>query len=311
MALRARRCSPRTEKSYLAWIRRYIFFHEKRHPAAVGAQGIARYLSHLAVERRVSASTQNQALSALLFLYRHVLEIDVGELERVARARRNRVLPTVLSKAEVRCLLGELNDPYRLIATLLYGSGLRLVECLRLRVKDLDLDAGQIVLREAKGGRQRITVLPGEAKRALEQQLRIVGSTHRRDLREGYGHAEIPDALLRKYPSVAIDLGWQFVFPASRRAPDPRTGVVRRHHLHPTAVQRKVRAAARRSGMTHRVTCHTFRHSFATHLLQAGYDIRTVQELLGHRSVRTTQIYTHVLLGGGPGVRSPLDDLLG
>jgi integron integrase len=308
LALRSRRYSLRTEKTYLGWIRRYILFHDKQHPLTVGPEGIGRYLSHLAVERRVSASTQNQALSALLFLYRRVLEVEVGELDDVARARRRRVLPTVLSNAEIHRVLAELGEPHRLIVTLLYGSGLRLRECLRLRVKDIDVETSQIVLRDTKGGRQRITILPSGVRQPLTRQIATVSRLHESDLRAGYGHAEISQSLLRKYPAVAVDLAWQFIFPSSRRAPDPRTGVIRRHHLHPTAVQRQVRAAVRRCGLTRRVTAHTFRHSFATHLLQSGHDIRTVQELLGHKSVKTTQIYTHVLLGGHHRVRSPLDE---
>ena len=310
LVLRTRRYSLRTEKSYLAWIRRYILFHGKRHPTAVGTGGITGFLNHLAVEREVSASTQNQALSALLFLYRTVLEIDVGDLGSITRAQRRRVLPTVLTRTEIERLLDELKGSHRLIIALLYGSGLRLSECLRLRIKDLDLEGCQIVLRDTKGGRQRRTVLPRQVRRCLARHLDAVRAVHRGDVRAGYGHADIPQSLLRKYPSIALDWGWQFVFPASRRAADPRTGIIRRHHLHPTAVQRQVRAAAKRCGISRRVTCHTFRHSFATHLLQTGHDIRTVQELLGHKSVKTTQIYTHVLMGGPGKVRSPLDNVL-
>jgi integron integrase len=309
LALRARRASHSTEKAYLGWIRRYILFHGKRHPSALDGRHVARYLTHLATEKRVSASTQNQALSALLFLYRKVLESDLGDLGPVARARRRRTLPVVLSRAEVRRLLAAADPRTRLVAGLLYGAGLRLLECLRLRVKDLDLEQHQIVLRDTKGARQRITMLPQATERPLAGHLRGVQRRHQRDLAAGYGHVDIPGALLRKYPAAAVDWGWQFVFPASRRAPHPVTGILHRHHLHPTAVQRAIRRAARHAGLTKHATAHTLRHSFATHLLENGYDIRTVQELLGHKSVRTTMIYTHVLNKGGRGVRSPIDDL--
>jgi integron integrase len=309
LTLRSRRASRATEKAYLGWIRRYILFHGKRHPETLDARHVGRYLTHLATERRVSPSTQNQALSALLFLYRHVLAADLGDLGPVARARRRRSLPVVLSRSEVRRLLAAAEPRTRLVATLLYGSGLRLLECLRLRVKDLDLDQRQIVLRDTKGGSQRVTMLAEGADHALVEHLRRVRRLHQQDLAAGYGHADLPLSLLRKYPAAAVDWTWQFVFPATRRAPHPRTGVIHRHHLHPTAIQRAIRRAARRGGLTKRATAHTLRHSFATHLLENGYDIRTVQELLGHKSVRTTMIYTHVLNKGGRGVRSPFDDL--
>ena len=308
-AIRVRHLSRRTERTYVQWAKRFILFHDKRHPREMGAAEIASFLSYLAETARVSPSTQNQALNGILFLYREVLRTEIGPLHGVVRAKRRRRLPVVLSRREVQALLGELSGTHRLVATLLYGAGLRLRECLALRVKDLDFDYGQITLRDTKGRFDRITMLPAKLESPLRQQLERVRAGHRQDLKQGYGTAPVPYALARKYPSAPADPGWQFVFPSSRRSPDRRTGEIHRFHLSPSSVQRAVRNARRRAGIDKPASCHTLRHSFATHLLEDGYDIRTVQELLGHKSVKTTMIYTHVLNKGGRAVRSPLDAL--
>lgn len=306
---RLRHLSPRTEQAYVRWIRRFIIFHDKRHPNEMGESEIERFLTDLAVRRKVSASTQNQALSALLFLYREVLKQDFGQLEGLVRARWPKRLPVVFDRDEVRRLFVCLDGCDRLIAGLLYGAGLRLMECLRLRVKDIDLGYGQIMVRSGKGDRDRITLLPEVSRRGLERHLRNVEELHAKDLEEGYGRAILPHALERKYPRAPIDWAWQFVFPAARRSSDPSTGLMARHHRSAHSVQRSVRRASDRARLGKRATCHSLRHSFATHLLEDGYDIRTVQELLGHRHVQTTMIYTHVLNKGGRGVRSPFDQL--
>lgn len=304
-----RHYSPRTEESYVAWTRRYVVFHGMRHPSALSAPDIAAFLSHLAVVEHVSASTQNQALGALLFLYRHVLGVDVGAMHGIVRARTPERLPVVLSRGEVRSVLAHLVGVPRIIALLLYGGGLRLSECLDLRVKDLDLERGQVVVRRGKGGKDRVTTLPASLRPALEEHLRRVRRVFDADRRRGVGGVALPDNLGRKYPNASREWGWQFLFPAGRVCHDPRWGGPTRFHLHPSAVQREVTAAARKAGLAKRVSCHTFRHSFATHLLEDGYDIRTVQDLLGHRDVSTTMIYTHVLNRGALGVRSPADAL--
>jgi integron integrase len=304
---RRRRLSLSTERCYVDWVRRFVRFHGRRHPRELGASEVAAYLTHLAVERHVSASTQNQALAALLFLYRHVLGIELGELPTTARARRPRRLPVVLSRGEARRLLVALQGVERLVATLLYGGGLRLAEALRLRVQDVDFDRHELLVRRAKGGRDRRTMLPGSAARPLRAHLEKVRRLHGQDLARGLGRVELPDALDRKLPGAPTDWRWQWVFPSPKYSYDPRTGALGRHHLYPDRIQRAVRAAAKSIDLGKRVTCHTLRHSFATHLLEAGYDIRTVQELLGHRQVTTTMIYTHVLNKGGLGVQSPLD----
>lgn len=309
LAIRTRHLSLRTEQAYVQWIRRFILFHHKRHPKDMGAGEIGAFLTHLAVDRRVSASTQNQALSALLFLYREVLRLQIGEVEDVVRAKRLRSLPVVLTQDEVRRLFTHLHGTQRLIGTLLYGSGLRLMECLRLRVKDCDFESHQITLRDGKGGYDRITMLPETLQPALKKHLVGVRNLHRQDLTKGFGKAALPHALNRKYPQAAIDWAWQFVFPADSRSADPRTGVIRRHHLSAQSMQRAMKQAVQAAGINKRASCHTLRHSFATHLLEGGYDIRTVQELLGHKHVKTTMIYTHVLNRGGHAVRSPLDRL--
>lgn len=306
-AARLRHLSRYTEKAYVGWIRRFILFHAKRHPADMGPAEITAFLSSLAVERHVSASTQNQALSALLFLYRVVLGTDVPWLDDLVRAKRPPRLPTVLSRDEVHAVLGSLSGMPRLMVTLLYGAGLRLIECARLRVKDVDFERGQILVRAGKGNRDRATMLPVSLRDHLATHLRRVERLHARDVRRGAGWVEMPNALARKYPNAARSLEWQWVFPATRYYRDRATGELRRHHFHETAVQRAVRDAARLASVTKRVTCHTFRHSFATHLLEDGYDIRTVQTLLGHQDVRTTMIYTHVLARGPAAVISPID----
>jgi integron integrase len=311
LALRARHGSRRTEKAYVAWIRRYILFHGKRHPAEMGAAEITQFLSALAVEQNVAASTQNQALSALLFLYRSVLEQELPWLDGVVRAKRAARLPVVLTREEVRAVLRELHGPPRLMAILLYGAGLRVLECARLRVKDVDFGTNQLVVRGGKGDRDRVTMLPGTVKADLAQHLERVRSQHARDLQHGAGWVELPWALARKYPSAGREWAWQWVFPATRIYVDRVTGQRRRHHLHETVLQRAVKEAVRRAGIPKPATCHTFRHSFATHLLEDGHDIRTVQELLGHCDVSTTMIYTHVLNQGPAGVRSPADRMPG
>jgi integron integrase len=306
---RARRLSPRTESAYVGWIRRYVHFHGLRHPSELGAVAIADFLTELAVDSSVSPSTQNQALAAILFLYREVLRIDVGPLPGVVRAQRPRRLPIVLSRDEARRLLAELDGQPALVATLLYGGGLRLIEALRLRVKDLDFERHEIVIRDGKGGRDRRTMLPASQSEVLKTHLDRVRRLHRQDLEAGLGRVHLPAAIDRKYKSAAVSWSWQWLFPAAKLSADPQTGESRRHHLQPERVQRAIAKAVRSLDFTKRASCHTLRHSFATHLLEAGYDIRTVQELLGHRQVSTTQIYTHVLNSNRLGVRSPLDVL--
>jgi integron integrase len=308
--LRLRHRSPRTEKAYLGWIRRFLAFHRPLHPREMGAEHVGRFLSDLAVRGRVSPSTQNQALAALLFLFREVLDQDLPRLDRIQPARRRRRLPEVLTREEVGRVLGEMSGPTRLMATLLYGSGLRLMECCRLRVKDLDLAAVRLVVREGKGGKDRTTLLPEALAPSLREHLRAVEDQHRADRASGAGWVELPRGLAVKLPHAGREWAWQWVFPATRTYRHAETGQRRRHHLHETVVQKEVRAAVQRAGIPKRATCHTFRHSFATHLLQDGYDIRTVQELLGHRSVQTTMIYTHVIGKGWAGVKSPADRLL-
>ncbi len=304
--LRAKHYSYRTEEAYVDWIRRFILFHNKRHPAEMGAPEIQAFLTYLATERKVSASTQNQALSALLFLYREVLHKEIDTI-LLSSAKRPERLPAVLTREEVRRLLSHLTGVHKLMAQLLYGSGLRLMECLRLRVKDVDFEYRCIIVRDGKGEKDRVVPLPETVIPELRRQIERVRLLHEEDLAAGYGEVHLPYALAEKYPNAAREFVWQYVFPAPRRSVDPRTGKERRHHMDPTSLQRAVKQAAREAGLQKRVTCHTLRHSFATHLLQAGYDIRTVQELLGHKDVRTTMIYTHVLQRGGLAVRSPLD----
>ncbi len=291
----------------MAWIRRYIVFHGKRHPAEMGAVEVTQFLSSLAQQDHVAASTQNQALSALLFLYRQVLQVEMPWLDNVVRAKRSERLPVVLTREEVRAVIRELQGPPRLMAILLYGAGLRLLECARLRVKDVDFATNQIIVRAGKGDRDRVTMLPAVVKPDLVRHVEMVRRQHEADLRHGAGWVELPWALARKYPNAGREWAWQWVFPATRIYVDRETGQRRRHHLHESVLLRAVKEAVRRAGIAKRATCHTFRHSFATHLLEDNHDIRTVQELLGHRDVSTTMIYTHVLNRGPGGVRSPAD----
>lgn len=306
--IRTRHYSRRTEEAYLGWIVRYLDYH-RREPEELSVDDIRRFLSALAIDGKVSAATQNQARAAVNFLYRDVLHAPVGTVDGVATAKTPRRLPEVLTMDEVRRVLAALEGPPQLVASLLYGSGLRILEALQLRIKDIDLARGEIVVRGGKGGKDRITVLPRVLVPALRDHLRRVHKLHQKDLARGEGRAVLPDAYLRKNPSAALEWRWQLVFPATRAYHDHSTGREHRHHYHESAIQRAVHDAALAVGITRRVTCHTFRHTFATHLLEAGYDIRTVQELLGHSDVRTTMIYTHVLNRGGMGVRSPMDSL--
>ena len=311
LTLRTRHYSGRTEAAYVHWLRRFVRFHRLRDPAEMGEAEVSAFLASLAVEGRVSASTQNQALGALVFFYRHVLGRRLGTLHGVERAKRPRRLPLVLTPGEVRAVLGRLSGNAWLVASLLYGSGLRLTEALTLRVKDLDLERLELRVRRAKGGKDRVTVLPASLRGALLAHLRRVRELHEEDVAAGGGRAELPGALERKAPAAARAWAWQWVFPSPRVRHDRTLREMQRHHLHPSQVQREFAEAVRASGIAKPATCHTLRHSFATHLLEAGYDIRTVQELLGHTDVRTTMIYTHVLNRGGLGVRSPADGLPG
>jgi integron integrase len=309
LAVRVRHYSRRTEEAYVAWIKRYVVFHGKQHPSVLAAGDVAAFLSSLAAVDRLSASSQNQALSALLFLYRVILGVDLGKLPAVVRARQPLRLPVVLDRAEVRLVLAQLGGTCWLVVALLYGAGLRLNEALELRVKDVDHARGQIIVRRGKGQKDRVTVLPAMVKSALAAHLAAVKAQHDADLRDGFGRVVLPFALDRKSPAAATDWRWQFVFPAARICTDPKWGPPTRYHLHETVIQRAVSDAARRAGVTKRVTCHTFRRSFATHLLEDGYDIRTVQALLGHSDVSTTMTYLHVMNRGALGVRSPADRL--
>ena len=304
---RLRHLSLRTEKAYAQQIKRFILFHGKKHPREMDAKHIRDYLSYLAVERNVSASTQNVALAALLFLYRDVLKQKLDRIEDVERARTNRRMPVVLSRVEVKGVLNNLTGIPYLAAALMYGSGLRLMECLRLRVKDIDFSNNQVMVRSGKGDKDRVTPLPIKLQEPLRKQLLKVKLSHQQDLQEGFGSVELPHALERKLPQAPREWAWQYVFPAARRSRDPRSHQERRHHLHESVLQKAVNAAMKKAVNGRRATCHSLRHSFATHLLEDGNDIRTIQELLGHKDVRTTMIYTHVLNRGGRGVRSPLD----
>ncbi|HEY0671581.1 MAG TPA: integron integrase [Longimicrobiales bacterium] len=306
-ACRARQFSRRTEEAYVAWIRRYVLFHDKKHPCDLGSADIAAFLTDLATRHHVSAATQNQAASSLLFLYREVLGMEVEAPRDVLRPTKPKRLPVVLTRDEVLKVLAQLQGTSLIVASLLYGSGLRLLEALHVRVKDVQLQRRELVVRSGKGGHDRVTMLPESLLHTLERQLAQVKTLHLRDLQCDAGWVELPANLASKYPNAARELAWQYLFPAARHHTDRTSGQMRRHHLHESAVQRAVTGAVRAAGINKRASCHTFRHSFATHLLEDGYDIRTVQELLGHRSVKTTMIYTHVLNRGGRGVRSPLD----
>jgi len=306
-AIRLRHYSYRTEKAYVDWIRRFVLHHGRRHPRELGGPEVRDFLSHLASVRQVSPATQAQALAALLFLYKRVMNVDLPWIDDVVRAHRPKRLPTVLTREEARNVIAQMSGVHRLIAGLLYGSGLRLLEALRLRVKDLDIYHRRILVRDGKGMKDRVTILSATAAEELQMHLRNARLLHEHAIRRGFGGVELPHALARKYPRAHLQWGWQYVFPAVRPTTDPRTGELRRHHVHEESVQRKVRAAACAACIEKPVSPHTFRHSFATHLLETGYDIRTVQELLDHKDVSTTQIYTHVMAPGSNPVRSPLD----
>lgn len=306
-AIRTLHYSYRTEEAYIHWIKQYIFFHHKRHPQEMGKKEISEFLTHLAVNKNVAASTQNQALCAVIFLYKQVLQKDPGEFEHIVWAKKPAKMPVVFNRREVKAILDQLTGVYRIIGDLLYGSGLRLMECLRLRVKDIDFNYHQIIIQDGKGGKDRVTVLPSVVSEALEHHLKQVKKLYEIDRKENQPGVQLPYALERKYPNAGKQWGWYWVFPAPNLSTDSRSGIRRRHHIHESTVQRAVKEAIRKAGIHKHAGCHTFRHSFATHLLEAGYDIRTVQELLGHKDVKTTMIYTHVLSKGGLGVKSPLD----
>ena len=304
---RVKHYSLRTERAYRDWVRRFILTNGKRHPRDMGAAEVEVFLSRLATQSDVAASTQNQALSALLFLYREVLRIDLPWMESVVRAKRPQRVPAVLSRTEVTRLLAMLDGQVWLMAALLYGTGMRLMECMRLRVQDVGFDRGEITVRNGKGGKDRRVPLPQRLRERLKEQVERTRILHVQDLSQGFGRVYLPHALARKYPNAPVEFAWQYVFPALRHSVDPRTGEVRRHHVDEAILQRAVKNACSKAGIDKPATCHTLRHSFATHLLEAGQDIRTVQELMGHKDVSTTQIYTHVLGRGANGVLSPLD----
>jgi integron integrase len=307
--LRSKHYSRRTEQSYCGWVKRFLRFHRMRHPGQMGEAEVNAFLSHLALRKKVSASTQNQALGAILFLFKRVLGKEVGNMGDVIRARRPKHLPVVMTRDEVASVLDHLEGQVWLMCSLMYGAGLRLTECLELRVQDIDFGANQIVVRSGKGFKDRVTVLPQTVKSGLIDHLRKVRGVHERDLRDGYGRARLPYALAKKYPRADREWRWQFVFPQRHRWVNRQTGEQGRHHVDESIVQKVLKAAVAQTDLTKRVSCHVLRHSFATHLLEDGYDIRTVQELLGHKDVRTTMVYTHVLNRGGKGVRSPMDSI--
>ena len=305
--LRTKHYSIKTEKAYVHWIRRFILFHNKRHPKEMGEREINQFLTHLAVKEKVAASTQNQALCAIVFLYKQVLKIDLGDFGDITWAKKTAKLPVVFTREEVTKVLNQLSGTNLIMAMLLYGSGMRLSECLQLRVKDIDFQYKQITVRSAKGEKDRVTLLPEYVIEPLKKHLNYVKILHEKDLKDGFGTVYLPYALERKYPNAGREFGWKFVFPATQISKDPRTGIQRRHHIHESVLQKAVKKAIRQAGIFKHASCHTFRHSFATHLLESGYDIRTVQELLGHQDLNTTMIYTHVLNKGAFGVKSPAD----
>jgi len=306
-AIRLKHYSLRTEQTYKDWIKRYILFHGKRHPKEMGIQEIQTFLTHLASEKNVAASTQNQALSAILFLYRHVLHIEIEFPTDIVRAQKSKTLPTVLTHQEAIAVINKMDGIPKIMTKILYGSGLRLMECLRLRVKDIDFGNHQIIVRDGKGQDDRFTILPDSLLHELDLHIQAVSIIHQKDIRQGFGEVHLPYALARKYPGAAKEWGWQYLFPALSRSIDPVSKKTMRHHADPSVLQKAIRGAAKKVRISKSVSPHTFRHSFATHLLQNGYDIRTVQELLGHKDVKTTMIYTHVLQRGGLAVKSPLD----
>ena len=308
-AIRVRHYSIRTETAYLDWVKRFILFHGKRHPQDMGESEVSAFLTHLAVNRNVAASTQNQGLNALAFTYKQVLKRPLGDLVGSVRAKKARKLPVVLTQAEVKRVLAALDGQYWLACCLLYGSGLRLMECIRLRVKDLEFDHRAVIVRDGKGRKDRVVTLPDGLILPLQRHLGAVKNVHDKDLEDGFGKVYLPYALARKYPNAPIEWGWQYLFPAPGRSVDPRSGLERRHHIDETSLQRAVKRAVRKAGLIKPATCHSMRHSFATHLLERGMDIRTVQEQLGHSDVRTTQIYTHLINRGCAAVVSPLNDL--
>jgi len=305
--MRRKHNSIRTEKAYLQWIKRYILFHGVKHPLEMGAEEVERFLNHLAIELDVAASTQNQALNAIVFMYKQVLDVELGRMENITRAKRPETLPVVFSKEEIMRLLPHLEGVPGLANKLLYGAGLRAMECLRLRVNDIEFERNQIMVRRGKGAKDRVTVLPPSLVEPLKEQLRLGYAVHQNDLLNGHGEVYLPHALERKYPNAASEWGWQYVFFSSKVSKDPRSQKIRRHHLHESSLNRSLKAARIKAGIRKHASCHALRHSFATHLLEDAYDIRTVQELLGHKDIRTTMIYTHVLQTGPCAVRSPLE----
>ncbi len=306
---RIKHYSIRTEQAYVGWIKSFILFNNKCHPKNMGEKEIAEFISYLAIKKNVAANTQNQALNAIVFLYKHVLKIDLGDFGPMERAKKPKKLPTVMSKNEVRLVLNSLSGIYKLMAKILYGCGLRLIECLRLRVQDLDFERNQIIVRNGKGEKDRSVMFPKELKPLLKEQLEGVKVTHEQDVKSGCGEVYLPYALERKYTNAAREWRWKYVFPATKISKDPRSKRMMRHHMNESNLQRAVRGAGRKARLSKQITPHTFRHSFATHLLETGYDIRTVQELLGHKDIKTTMIYLHVMNKGGMGVQSPLDML--
>ncbi|MCU7942772.1 MAG: integron integrase [Candidatus Thiodiazotropha sp. (ex Cardiolucina cf. quadrata)] len=309
-AIRVRHYSRRTEETYLHWIKRYIYFHNKRHPEEMAEREVAAFLTYLAVQKNVAASTQNIALNALVFMYRHVLDHPLKDIHGLVRAKKPQKLPVVLTQIEVAKILSKLNGVHWLVACLQYGSGLRLIESVRLRVMDIDFDRRAIYVRNGKGGKDRVVTLADEVIKPIQRHLETVRTLHERDLHEGFGRVYLPHALARKYPTADREWKWQYIFPSSTRSLDPRSGIERRHHIDESCVRKAVTSAVRQSGINKKASCHTLRHSFATHLLERGMDIRTVQEQLGHTDVRTTQIYTHVLQRSGSAVISPLGAVL-
>ncbi|MFV2061699.1 MAG: integron integrase [Gammaproteobacteria bacterium] len=308
--IRVRHYSIRTETTYISWIKRFILFHHKKHPEDMGEKEVGEFLSHLACDKNVAAATQNLALNSLVFLYRHVLNKEFGEISNVVRAKKPSRLPVVLSRSEVTRLLSNLHDQQWLMGSLLYGSGLRLMECLRLRIKDVDFPNRAIIVRSGKGNKDRITILPDDLIEPIKALMANVRLAHQRELAEGFGTVHLPFALAKKYPNANKEWAWQYLFPAKKRSRDPRSGIEQRHHYYEKSLQKAVKSAVHKAQINKLASCHTLRHSFATHLLENGYDIRTVQELLGHADIRTTQIYTHILNRGGNAVISPLSQVL-